>query len=479
LGTTAPPNVAPLVEREHWLRAEVSPTFVPYSGRDVGRAGAKAWQRIAGFIWLRSQRALNGTIGAMSGARDHEVHVSGARDTLRGAVTKLAWVHISDWHQRGAEFERSKVREALLADLGERASLDPDLAEVGFLVFSGDIAFSGQPIEYEVAHQELIVPALEVLGLAPDRLVVVPGNHDVDRASLEWQRPDLIKELATKEAVAAAQSDPQALGYFAAPFAAYSKFVRAAIPMAPDEPALGYRRLLQCGDVDVLVLAVNTALVSGRAKDADGEVSDQGALFIGEPELHRLISDSPAASLRVVVMHHPFSWLAEFERYHLRRKIVQFADFVLHGHEHTPAVEVLSTVQVETVSLSQPVEAITQIRRTRSHTTWWLSIQMTTRPPSISDAGAKCRMPGYLTPNSTRAAAFTSHCPAASLPPMGALADNRTRRARRKRVKPRFVNTGDASRPSMGLPIIAASPASREPRSPRRSLPTICTLPLA
>ena len=41
----------------------------------------------------------------------------------------LTWLHLSDWHQRGPDFDRQVVCDALLADLSDRARLDTTLAE--------------------------------------------------------------------------------------------------------------------------------------------------------------------------------------------------------------------------------------------------------------------------------------------------------------------------------------------------------------
>jgi hypothetical protein len=57
-------------------------------------------------------------------------------------------------------------------------SLAPDL-----VVFSGDLAFSGKAEEYNLARDWLENPLWPALpdGLPRDRLLLVPGNHDVDR----------------------------------------------------------------------------------------------------------------------------------------------------------------------------------------------------------------------------------------------------------------------------------------------------------
>ena len=111
----------------------------------------------------------------------------------------LTWLHLSDWHQQGPDFDRSVVRDALLEDIRERVErIDQSLAQVGFVVFSGDLAFSGEPLEYEAAWKYLLDPVLDAVGLKPDRLFIVPGNHDLSRDHVyEMLPPELQKPLDT------------------------------------------------------------------------------------------------------------------------------------------------------------------------------------------------------------------------------------------------------------------------------------------
>jgi 3',5'-cyclic AMP phosphodiesterase CpdA len=70
----------------------------------------------------------------------------------------MTWLHLSDLHQRETDFDRVVVRDALLKDIQGRASINPNLAKIDFLVFSGDVAFSGQPEEYNIAREYFLIP---------------------------------------------------------------------------------------------------------------------------------------------------------------------------------------------------------------------------------------------------------------------------------------------------------------------------------
>ena len=98
-------------------------------------------------------------------------------------MASINWVHLSDWHQRGVDFDRTIVRDALISDIEERgARISEDLDTIDFVVFSGDLAFSGKPEEYRVALKEFVEPVLLACGLVTgtearfDHFFVVPAT---------------------------------------------------------------------------------------------------------------------------------------------------------------------------------------------------------------------------------------------------------------------------------------------------------------
>ena len=67
----------------------------------------------------------------------------------------LTLLHLSDWHQKGKDFDRQVVRDALIRDVRNREAISPDLAKIDFFVFSGDVAYSGKSEEYDSAKEQL------------------------------------------------------------------------------------------------------------------------------------------------------------------------------------------------------------------------------------------------------------------------------------------------------------------------------------
>ncbi len=75
----------------------------------------------------------------------------------------FSWLHLSDWHQGGPDFDRQVVRDKLLDDIAERAAIAPELGSIQLVIFSGDLAFGGQEKEYSAAKANLLEPIRERL----------------------------------------------------------------------------------------------------------------------------------------------------------------------------------------------------------------------------------------------------------------------------------------------------------------------------
>ncbi len=137
----------------------------------------------------------------------------------------LTWLHLSDWHQRGEDFDREVVLDALIDDIRERTKLSADLARLNFIAFSGDVAFGGKPEEYKAAIKLLFDPVLEATEMKPDQLFIAPGNHDLDIDAFEYLPKPASKLFTTDAEAKKWLTDEKGRARLLDPFEAYSKFV--------------------------------------------------------------------------------------------------------------------------------------------------------------------------------------------------------------------------------------------------------------
>jgi hypothetical protein len=154
----------------------------------------------------------------------------------------LTWIHLSDWHQEGKNFDRKVVGDALIADIERRKTISPDLADIDFIVFSGDVSNSGRPSEYEDAIRELFQPLLAASGVKPDKLFIIPGNHDLDRDSIPM---GLSKPLKSLDQVETWWNDEVKRMQLLQPFQAFYKFLKDYT--GHDQPKLADIRVMEIG----------------------------------------------------------------------------------------------------------------------------------------------------------------------------------------------------------------------------------------
>jgi len=255
----------------------------------------------------------------------------------------LTWLHLSDWHQKGPDFDRFNrqvVCDALIQDIhGRTERIDSALAQVNFVVFSGDAAFTGKAEEFTAARQYLFDKVLGAVGLEPDHLFLVPGNHDLSRDTVCEMLPLPLQEpLDSDTLVQTWLTDAKRRARALEPFEAYREFVAGYT----GQPTPDYASILRL-EVDgkrVALVGLNSAWMCGRNKDVKGEVYDYGYTLVGEPQIYDALAQIADADLRIAVLHHPFEWLAPFDRYRIKARLARKCNLILSGHEHCPDVEV-------------------------------------------------------------------------------------------------------------------------------------------
>ena len=194
-------------------------------------------------------------------------------------MSGLTWLHLSDWHQKGDDFDREVVRDALLDDINQRRKISSDLEPVDLILFTGDLTFNGKADEFDSAYNFLLKPLFESLGLSEtdgkQRLCIVPGNHDLDRTELKNLSINIgIKNPKDIHDVLGTEWKRKAV---LSPFGAYAAFVSKQLqsPLG-DEPAYGYVRKFEIGEKTIGIVGLNSAWYSGRNYNRQDEIIDYG-----------------------------------------------------------------------------------------------------------------------------------------------------------------------------------------------------------
>jgi 3',5'-cyclic AMP phosphodiesterase CpdA len=258
-------------------------------------------------------------------------------ESLALRVTGDSILHISDLHFAAGEKRKEHVwdytGEAKPSTLVDRLVKALHGQQIGAIVVSGDLTFCADPAEFEHAKSALNALA-GALGLGPDNIVVVPGNHDVKFAD-EPKRKTKGADPAPKAAVAAED--------------AYRSFYRDLFRHSPNEHFAMARRFVFPSGLVVEVCGLNSnSLETSRGHLAGiGKVGD-GAFETAKQELD-WNPEHPSAAFRILALHHHLTLtddLEEESEYEkgfgtaidamktLREAAKNGVQLVLHGHRH-------------------------------------------------------------------------------------------------------------------------------------------------
>lgn len=273
---------------------------------------------------------------------------------------RVTWLHLSDLHfGHLGEYDRSVVVEALWRDL-ERCmerGLQPD-----FVIVTGDIAYSGKRREYELAHAffDRLLKATEI---PKERFFPVPGNHDVDRGRITSlaRKANVLRD---RKSVTEVLESFQGRSLFMDRLSGYAAFIRdyfsdSGDPIVFDNERYFYSSMFTIRDRRIAILGLNSAWTSGNTL-IDNEVNDRGQLVIGEKQVMDAVRATRSAHVRIALMHHPLSYLQDFDRRDVEAQLSRSCHFLLRGHLHEADFERRTSLKGEMVVV--PAGAVYQGR---------------------------------------------------------------------------------------------------------------------
>lgn len=247
----------------------------------------------------------------------------------------MLMLHISDIHFKSPDCldpwmdPDSPIRTRMMRDLNEQVK---KLGKVGAILIGGDVAFKASPDEYQTARA-WIQQLTEISGCPKERVFVVPGNHDVDRAvikgsvpiqnvqhaiassalsSREWKLKQQLRDETSGQLLFQAHS---AYNNFAAPFGCQ---IWPSKPFWHQDVPLG-------NGVSLRLYGLTSTLLSGREGNDDNERD----LYLSP--LQTVLDPAPN-KLNLVLCHHPIDWLEDGDA--VNDALTARAAFHVFGHKH-------------------------------------------------------------------------------------------------------------------------------------------------
>ena len=244
------------------------------------------------------------------------------------AMGGLNWLHLSDWHQGNTEFDRTAVYERLIEDIENRTrTISPELDEIDFIVFTGDVSNSGKQEEYDRVKRDFLDRLLKAAGINANKLYIVPGNHDINIDDFRLLPDELLETLESEEKVQEWTVDDRARAVVLQPFYSFSKFATDYTEWKhPDYAPLD---IFDKYEKKIAILGLNSAWMCNRHKTKD-KIDDKNYVLIGEHQIRKSLNDISNANayLIIVILHHPFEWLNDFDRRHIENPLTEKCDFI-------------------------------------------------------------------------------------------------------------------------------------------------------
>jgi len=240
-------------------------------------------------------------------------------------------LHISDLHYRADDDDdRTPILRAVAEDLiAFRTEAPFDAA-----IFTGDLVFAGtSPEVFHDAFDQCITPILKSADLSTTQLVIVPGNHDINRDEVDLAEEEQLRPLLqTLDKVNEFVDDALRMPNRTRRLANFYSFINDLWPASTQPDTLGGTHYIETSRGTLSVSAANTAWRStGRPDDADRHL-----LHVSERQLQALAQALQPADIAILACHHPPEWLADCDRERLERELATTYQAALFGHTHDP-----------------------------------------------------------------------------------------------------------------------------------------------
>ena len=242
-------------------------------------------------------------------------------------VQQATWLHISDLHLRaGDKYDQSIAISSLMEDLIHL--VDQEEYHFDLIFVTGDIAFSGNREEYAIAN-EFMRNLSSATSVQTDRIFCVPGNHDVDRSRITPFIDASTKNLRTRKFVSQVVGNLKERALFTDRLHPYYEFLQTTFPWAKELTCsdLSYTHTLNINGIRFAIVGLNSAWLAGSDED-------HGNIIIGERQVREALDKAKNPDFLLALVHHPLSYLADFDLSDVRAILNSRCDFFLHGHVH-------------------------------------------------------------------------------------------------------------------------------------------------
>lgn len=258
--------------------------------------------------------------------------------------SKLNWLHLSDIHfSQKTEWRDGTARDALLEYLDEifksDNSIRPDL-----IFCTGDLAFGEigtDPLTQQYVEIAKFFDSLRSIcgksdnPLPKERLFVVPGNHDINRKSINIDAQESLIGKA-KEARKHSSVINQRVADLSPEFIDNIKRLNEYVGFTKTHLPHQYDNNGRCCYTNEIVINGIIVCITGfnSAWSCAGPEDDRHLWLAADWQFNNAKKNSKDTNLRIGLIHHPIDNFNVEDRDIATRRVTNDFHFWLHGHSH-------------------------------------------------------------------------------------------------------------------------------------------------
>ena len=261
-------------------------------------------------------------------------------------------LHFSDLHLSG-DADKQKTTNTRLGFLFNSIIKlqESDGKRVDIVVFTGDLIDKGgkdfKTITegFQSFREQVLTPLTEKVGIRPDRIIFLPGNHDTQSSDIKEMRDkrNLLEDYphSTEREINSilniSNGDKELVikrtkEFKRFEFEYFSQF-------APDQYShsdFESNFIFIIDGIKVGLTALNSVWLYGNTKEG---VNDAEPVYLGTDQLSRSYAILEGCDLKIVASHYPFGKLFDEEYEKTYEKIAKHYDINLAGHTHSNHAE--------------------------------------------------------------------------------------------------------------------------------------------
>lgn len=239
--------------------------------------------------------------------------------------TQIEILHLTDIHWRSENANDIARRLKALLEFTSKKQIKPH-----YVAITGDLTFSGKKHEFDGFEKEFLQPLCRHFDTKAGNILVVPGNHDVDR--------DLVSvTMLDKRSRRQNSRDPDILKMPSSRLSAYNEHVK---PSHFQTDKFNNIRPIVGGNAQTRISHIAGAKIGFACLNSAFECAndeDKELLILTENQISEALSHIEHCDLRIALIHHPLDWFHPAERDLACNDLTRSFDLILSGHLHSPS----------------------------------------------------------------------------------------------------------------------------------------------